>query len=97
MKTFRVESVDWIDEVEVDETVWETYESQAQEAISSSLERWLQSDDDHMIGVLTVTWDVSMGQSEESMFIMNNEHVFQNIGRLDMAQMITEVLDTPID
>jgi hypothetical protein len=89
MKTFRIESADWSDEVDVDTTIFETYESQAQEAISLSLERWLKSDDDHQIGLMTVAYDVKVGDNTDT-FVMHNKHVFNNIGRTDMAELISQ-------
>jgi hypothetical protein len=89
MKTFRVDSIEWSDEVDVDTTIFETYESQAQEAISLSLERWLKSDDDHPIGPLTAAYDVEVGKGPDT-FVMHNEHVFNNIGRTDMAKLISQ-------
>ena len=93
MKAFRIETQDWIDEVEVDETVWDTYESQAQEAISLSLERWLQSDNECAIGPLTLAYDIETGLKPDTAFLMNNKFVFENIGRPDMAELFDEVTD----
>jgi hypothetical protein len=90
MKTFRIESVDWSDEVDVDITIFETYQSQAQEAISLSLERWLKSDDDHAIGPLTAAYDAEVGKGPDT-YVMHNKAVFENIGRLDMVELFEEV------
>ena len=90
MKTFRVQSIEWKDEVEVDETIFETYESQAHEAISLSLARWIESDSDHILGVLTAAYDVERGYvgNDEAMVVMSNKDAFENIGRLDFAELI---------
>ena len=93
MKTFRVESHDWKDEVDVDDELFETYESQAQEAISLSLERWLTTDDDCVIGPLTLAYDIEKGTGPDTTFLMNNKYAFENIGRLDMAELFDEVID----
>ena len=88
MKTFTVETEQWIDKVDVNDELFETYESQAQEAISLSLEKWLSSDDELAIGVLVATWDTKKGPSAKTTFLMNTQHVFENIGRPDMAKAI---------
>ena len=89
MKTFRIESVDWKDEVDVDDELFETYESQAQEAISLSLERWLEEADDRAIGAFTLAWAAEEEATDDNTFVMDNKYVFENIGRLDMVRMMT--------
>ena len=89
MKTFRVESYDWKDEVDVDDELFETYESQAQEAVSLSLERWLKEDDMNLaIGVFTTARDIDDEPRGDNTFVMNTKFAFVNIGRLDMVRMM---------
>ena len=89
MKTFRVESYDWKDEVDIDDELFETYESQAQEAISLSLERWLEEDEDLAVGVFTMTWPAEEKSTDDNTFVMSTKYAFENIGRLDMVRLMT--------
>ena len=88
MKTFKVKSGEWTDTIKIDETIWETYESQAQEAISRSIEKWLSLDEDVPITLLTEAYDVNDPDKNNNVWIMNAEAVFENVGRSDMARIV---------
>jgi len=93
MKTFKVQSAEWVDEVEVDDSIFDEYNSQAAEAMAISLEKWLSSDDNYSIGVLTLAHGVDEGPTDDASFIMHSRYVFENIGRLDMAKKFDQQLE----
>ena len=96
MKTFRVFSGHWEDEVDVDTDIFETYDSQAQEAIALSLERWLRSESDAPVGVLTGAYDINDPNYAANTFVMHNESAFEYVGRLDMVNRVQNKQDTDI-
>lgn len=89
MKTFQITSGEWIDEIDIDETIFETYESQAQEAISQSLEKWLDIEQDKMIGIFAEA-KVIGEKDPYNGWVMNNYYVFENIGRHDMMEVLKD-------
>lgn len=88
-KTFRVESGDWKDEVDVDVDIFTEYGDQCFEAMTLSLERWLDTENDHMIALLVQAYEVEKGSSEKD-YVALCEYVFQNLGRLDMVKLLRD-------
>ena len=54
MKTFIVNSGEWRDEVDINTELFDEYSSQCVEAMTLSLERWIENEDEFMIGPCAV-------------------------------------------
>ena len=90
MKTFTIHSGDWQTDVEVSEDVFETYDSQAQEAIALGLEEWVRDEDDTHVGLFTSAWVKSKSENDLDAYVMHNKYAFENIGRLDLAGLFED-------
>jgi hypothetical protein len=92
MKLFSIQSGEWTTDANVSEDVFETYQEQATEAISLGLEEWVRDEEGHEkhIGMFTVAWVKATGDTDDA-YVMYNKHVFENIGRPDLADLFQEI------
>ena len=85
MKTFIVNSGEWRDEVDINTELFDEYSSQCVEAMTLSLERWIENEDEFMIGPLCGAYGKDEGSSDND-YVMLTTAVFENLGRLDMVE-----------
>ena len=84
MKTYCVKSGEWSDKVSVDCSIFTTYESQCQEAITLSLGKWVSHGSECKISEFAVAYATKTGSSDDD-WGMCSEYVFENLGRQDIA------------
>ena len=89
MIQFKITCGDWEDVVGISSEIFSTYEGQACEAISRSLERWSCDESDKSIldPLLCIAHNVEDKTAEKD-FIISTEHVFANIGRMDLIRAL---------
>lgn len=89
MRQFKVTCGDWEDEVNIDSEIFITYESQACEAISRSMERWTcdKTDESLLDPCVCVAHDTENKTAEKD-YVISTEHIFANIGRMDLIRAL---------
>ena len=92
-KHYIVTSGMWKDFIKIDEEIFETHESRCQEAITRSLEKWIEEPDPVGIHPLFCIAQDADDEDGDNNWIMQTTEVFKNIGRLDHLKALEEGMD----